>query len=108
MAALYEDRWITCEPDRLIIRSYYFPAGSKVIAYRDVRSVTPFSLTALGGKWRIWGASDPRYWFHLDPHRPKKETALVLDVGKWVKPVLTPDDPQRVAAIIEQRRRPND
>jgi hypothetical protein len=29
-----------------------------------------------------------------------------LDVGKWVKPVITPDDPETVAAIIEQRRHP--
>jgi hypothetical protein len=106
-AALYEDRWIRCEPDRLIIRGYYFPFGSrKAIAYRDIRSVTSHPLTALGGRWRIWGASDPRYWFHLDPGRPHKQTALILDLGKWVKPVITPDDAARAAAIIAQRRRP--
>ncbi len=106
MAALYEDRWITCEPDRLIIRGYYFPFGSKVIAYRDIQDVTPRPLTPLTGSWRIWGSSHPGYWFHLDPGRPRKQTALVLDVGKRVKPVITPDDPDQVAAIIEQRRRP--
>src|SRR5690242_17432447 len=65
--ALYEDRWITCEPDRLVIRGYYFPFGSKVIAYRDIHGITPVALRLLGGSWRIWGATDPRYWFHLDP-----------------------------------------
>ncbi|HZQ34745.1 MAG TPA: hypothetical protein VFD32_02350 [Dehalococcoidia bacterium] len=105
--ALYEDRWITCEPDRLIIRGYYFPFGRKVIAYRQIRSVTPFKLTPSSGSWRIWGATDPRYWFHLDPGRPHKQTALVLDVGSWVKPVISPDDPEQVATIIEQRRRPS-
>jgi hypothetical protein len=103
--ALYEDRWITCEPDRIIIRGYYFPVGSKVIPYRDIRTVTPYPLTLLSGSWRIWGATDPRLWFHLDPRRPRKRTALILDLGKWVKPVITPDDPEQVAAIIEQRRR---
>ncbi len=107
MAALYEDRWITCEPDRLIIRGYYFPFGSKVIRYRDIRSVTPFMLSLLTGSWRIWGTSNPRYWFHLDPARPRKQTALVLDVGKFVRPVITPDDPEQVADIIEQRRHPS-
>jgi hypothetical protein len=104
--ALYEDRWITCEPDRLVIRGYYVPFGSKVIAYRDIQGITPVALSPLGGSWRIWGTTDPRYWFHLDPGRPRKQTALVLDVGKWVKPVITPDDPETVAAIIEQRRHP--
>lgn len=100
---LYEDRWITCEPDRLIIRGYYL-WGRKVIAYRDIQAVTRRPLTPLTGSWRIWGTTDPRYWFHLDPQRPRKQTALVLDVGKWVKPVITPDDPEQVAAIIAGQR----
>ena len=105
-SVLYEDRWITCEPDRLIIRGYYFPVGSKVIAYRDIRSVTPITLSFMTGSWRIWGSSDLRHWWHLDPGRPHKQTALVLDVGKWVQPVITPDDPEQVAGIIAQRSHP--
>lgn len=99
---LYQDRWITCTPDELIIRGYYFPFGQKVIPYRNIRSVTTLTLTPMTGSWRIWGTANPRYWFHLDPGRPHKRTALVLDVGTWVKPVITPDNPEQVAAIIEQ------
>ena len=106
-AALYEDRWITCEPDRLIIRGYYFPFGRKVIAYRNIRNVTPRPLTAFSGSWRLWGSTDLRHWFHLDPGRPRKKTALVLDLGKRVQPVITPDNPERVAAIIAQQRTRN-
>jgi hypothetical protein len=102
---LYQDRWITCEPDRLIIRGYYFPTGApKVVPYRDIRRVTRIRLTTLGGRWRIWGTSDFRYWWHLDWSRPHKQVALVLDLGKRIKPVITPDDPDRVAAIIQERR----
>ena len=102
---LYKDHWITCEPDRLVIRGYYFPfATSKSIPYRRVKSVQTQPLTVMSGRWRIWGTSNPRYWFNLDPSRPHKQTALVLDVGSWVKPVITPDDPARVAEIIEERR----
>jgi hypothetical protein len=104
---LYEDRWIRCEQDRLVIRGYYFPLGNaKVIAYRDILSVTPLALTALTGSWRIWGSSSFRSWFHLDWQRPRKTTALILDLGKSVKPVITPDDPEQVAAIVERRRQP--
>jgi hypothetical protein len=103
-AALYEDRWITREPDRLIIRGYYFPFGRKTIAYRSIQNVTPRPLTAFSGSWRIWGSTDFRHWFHLDPGRPRKKTALVLDLGKRVLPVITPDDSERVAAIIAQQR----
>src|SRR4051812_22491680 len=100
---LYEDRWITCEADRLIIRGYY-PWGPKVIAYRDILAVTPQALNFWTGSWRIWGTTDPRYWFHLDFNRPRKQTALILELGKPVRPVITPDDSGLVAAIIAQQR----
>jgi hypothetical protein len=104
---LYEDRWIRCDATTLVIRGYYFPLGtSKVIAYHDIREVTPIDIGTWTGKWRIWGASDPRYWWHLDWTRPQKDTALILELGRPVRPVITPDDPALVAGIIEDRRRP--
>lgn len=103
--ALYQDRWITCEPDRLVIRGYYFPLGtSKVIPYRDIKGINSVPLGAFTGRWRIWGSSDLRHWYHLDWSRPGKQTALVLDLGSGVQPVITPDDPARVADVIEERR----
>jgi hypothetical protein len=103
---LYEDPWIRCDATTLEIRAYYFPlATSKIVPYREIRAVTPIELTAWTGRWRIWGTSNPRLWWHLDWSRPRKQTALVLDVGRPVRPVITPADPDQVAAIIEQRRR---
>ena len=105
---LYEDQWIRCDATTLEVRGYYFPlARSKVIAYRDIRGVTPIRLGALTGRWRIWGSSNRRHWWHLDWSRPHKDTALVLDLGTAVQPVITPDDPAQVAAIIEARRQPS-
>lgn len=53
-------------------------------------------------KWRIWGSTDLRHWFNLDWHWPNKKVGLVLDLGKHMKPVITPDDPQRVVAVLRQ------
>jgi hypothetical protein len=104
---VYEDQWIRCDDTALVIRGYYFPLGaSKVIAYRDIRRVTPITLGPWTGKWRIWGTSHPGYWWHLDWSRPRKDTALMLDLGRPVRPVITPDNPGLVAAIIEQRHAP--
>ncbi|MER7367097.1 hypothetical protein [Nonomuraea wenchangensis] len=36
------------------------------------------------------------------PHRPKKDTAPVLDVGRRVRPTITPDDAAAVACIITE------
>jgi hypothetical protein len=103
--ALYADQWIRCDATMLVIHGYYFPLGaSKVIAYRDIQRVTPIALGLWTGRWRLWGTSDPRYWWHLDLSRPRKHTGLILDLGRPVRPVITPEDPARVAAIIEERR----
>ncbi|MBM3694424.1 MAG: hypothetical protein FJW79_00595 [Actinobacteria bacterium] len=103
--SLYRDRWIECTPEQLLIRGYYFPYGPpKAIAYSKVRSVERFPLTTWTGKWRIWGTSSPRYWAHLDPGRPHKAVGLLLDLGGFVRPWITPDDPDAVEEIINRRR----
>jgi hypothetical protein len=102
---LYEDAWVRCTPTHLVVRHYYFPfGGAKSIAYADVRDVTEVEMGLLTGKGRLWGTASPRWWAHLDLRRPRKHTALVLDVGGRVRPFLTPDDPARVRALVEARR----
>jgi hypothetical protein len=46
------------------------------------------------------GHREPRYWASLDPGRPGKRQALVLDVGRFVRPLITPDDPDAVKSAI--------
>lgn len=98
--ASYADRWITCTPDAITIRGYYFPWGTKRIPYTSIRSMSRVSLSALRGKARIWGTANPRLWASLDPGRPAKKSALILDVGGTVRPFVTPDDPDAVEAQI--------
>jgi hypothetical protein len=103
-APLYQDRWIECTPDALVIRGYYFPlAGRKVVPYRSIRSVQSFQMGVFTGRGRIWGTTNPRYWAHLDPGRPHKTVGLLLDLGRFVKPAITPDDPAAVEAILRER-----
>jgi hypothetical protein len=44
-----------------------------------------------------------RYWASLDPDRPGKLMALILDVGKPVSPFITPDDVPAVERVIIDR-----
>ena len=93
MDSRYRDRWIDCSPDRIRIRGYYFPWGTKRIPCSSVRSVRRVDIGAFTGKGRIWGTANPRYWASLDPQRRNKRVGLILDVGRFVRPFITPDDP---------------
>jgi hypothetical protein len=103
MDVLYHDRWIECSSDSISIRGYYFPWGTKRIPYNSIRSLKRVELSTLRGQARIWGTANPHYWASLDPGRPKKSIGLIPDLGKFVRPLLTPDDPDAVEAIIRER-----
>jgi hypothetical protein len=101
---LYRDRWIECTTQALIIHGYYFPFGTKkTIPYGRIHEVQEYEMGALSGKGRIWGSGDFKHYFNLDPGRSRKTRALVLDLGGFVRPVITPDDAGQVKAIIEAR-----
>jgi hypothetical protein len=101
---LYDDGLVTLDLDGLTIERYYFPLGaSKRIPYAQIKGVQERHMGALTGKGRLWGSGDLRHWFPLDPSRPQKEKALVLDVGTWVRPVITPEYPDRVLALLQER-----
>jgi hypothetical protein len=102
----YRDRWIECLDDRIQIRGYYFPWGTKRIPYSAIRSIRRVEMGASSGKGRIWGTANPRYWANLDPRRPRKSVGLILDLGRFVRPFITPDDPDAVEAIIREHANP--
>ncbi|MEW1861944.1 hypothetical protein AB0399_16485 [Streptomyces sp. NPDC088194] len=103
---IYRDRWIRCTPDAVRIRGYYFPWGTKAVRYADIRDVRRVTLGLLSGQARIWGTSSPTIWASLDPGRLGKSEGLLLDVGKHIRPFITPDDPAAVEAAIRARIAP--
>jgi hypothetical protein len=104
MSALYQDAGLTLDEDGITIRRYYFPfATPKRIAYSDIQGIKAKPMGWNSGKGRFWGASDPRYWFPLDTQRGKKQTLLILDVGRRVRPCITPEDPDKVIGLLKTR-----
>jgi hypothetical protein len=73
------------------------------VRWEDLRGVEERPLGAVRGRLRVWGTADPRVWWHLDPGRSRKRTALLLDVGRRVRPAITPDDSAAVLRIIRER-----
>ena len=99
---MYQDRWIEATDDGLRVRGYYFPWGTKRIPYRKIKRVDRVTMSAFRGQWRLWGPANPRYWASLDPHRGSKKEGLVLDLGRFVHPFVTPDDVDAVEAAIRE------
>jgi hypothetical protein len=102
--AVYDDGGIVCDQKGILIRRYY-PWGPKKIPYSALRGVAELPLVGANRvrRWRIWGTGDFLHWWNLDPHRPDKRIALVLDVGRRVRPTITPDDPNAVERILKER-----
>lgn len=98
--AEYQDRWITCTETEIQVRAYYFPWGTKRTRYEQIHSAQLVEMGTLTGRARIWGTNNPRYWASLDPKRPGKKAALVLDLGRRIHPFLTPDDVAAVETVL--------
>jgi hypothetical protein len=94
----YDDGRVALTDDALVIRAYYFPFGAKHIRYAEISQVRRRPLTFMRGRYRIWGSGDLRHWYNFDPGRPRKASALVIELsGKSTVPVITPDRPDEVA-----------
>jgi hypothetical protein len=104
VADAYDDGSIVCGVDRLEIRSYYFPIGTKSVPYSQIKGLQRIEIKGLfSGKWRIWGTGNPRYWANLDLKRPTKKAGFVVDLGRRVSPIVTPDDPDAFEAVLRER-----
>jgi hypothetical protein len=95
----YDDGLIACAADGLTIRRYGLFLRAKRIPYAQIRSVEEIGLGSMR-RWRLWGTTDPRRWFNLDLGRRHKQVAFIVDIGKPVTPVITPDDPQQFVAVL--------
>ncbi len=96
---LYDDGRIRCDDVGILIR-WYYPWGAKRISYASIRTVTDRPLTGWTGRWRLWGSGDLVHWYHLDLQRPNKRVALEIDVGRRIRPMITPDDAPAVLTIL--------
>jgi hypothetical protein len=102
MSENYQEPGIVCGDAALKIRHYYL-WGSKAVPYSSIKGVQRVALAALKGRARIWGTANPGYWANLDAKRPSKKEGLVLDIGARIKPFITPDDLDRVEALLRER-----
>jgi hypothetical protein len=100
----YDDGAIICRSDRLEIHAYYFPFGTKHIPYAQIKGLQRIEINGVwSGKWRIWGTGNPRYWANFDARRPRKKTGFVVDLGRTVSPMITPERPDAFESVLRDR-----
>lgn len=97
----YDDGRVACTDKDLVIRTYYFPPHDKRIPYRKIEQVRRVPMDAVSGGLRIWGSGDFIHWANYDPRRPHKHVAFIVHLsGREIRPVITPDRPDDVAAEL--------
>ncbi len=102
MTDLFREDGIVCDETSIKISRYY-PMASKRIRYSSIKGVQRITLSATRGRARLWGTMNLRYWANLDMKRTRKSTGLVLDLGKFVKPYITPDDTDALESLLREK-----
>jgi len=90
-ATEYEDSLVLLTPDYLLLRRYYFPIPfPKKIPLEQIEEIDSSPVRLLSGGLRLWGASDPRYWYPLDFLRFGREKIYTLHLkDQFVSPRFT-------------------
>lgn len=102
MTELFREDGIIGDGTSVTLRRYY-PWASKRVPYSSIKAVQRITLTGLRGRGRLWGTLNPRYWANLDTKRTKKTVGLILDVGKHVRPYVTPDDTDALESLLREK-----
>ncbi|NUS15544.1 MAG: hypothetical protein HOY69_29820 [Streptomyces sp.] len=100
MTDTYRDTWISCTEDAIRIRGYYFPWGTKTIPYGSITSARRVPLGPTTGRLRLWGTARPTVWAGLDPGRMGKKEGVILELGRTVRPLVTPSDVPVFMAVL--------
>ena len=94
---LFSNDFVKCYSDRIVIRLYYFPFGSKTVHYNKIQSCELLEMSDLGfGSSKLWGMSLSPIWWHCDFSRMSRRYYILLDAGHWPKIGLTMNDDDTV------------
>jgi hypothetical protein len=99
---MFKEEGIICDESSVKLRRYY-PWATKTIPYSSIKGVQRVTLSALRGRARLWGTMNPHYWANLDMKRTKKTEGLILDLGRQVKPYVTPDDTDSLESLLREK-----
>ena len=100
--ATYDDEVVTLDEAGVTVKSYYLPGRPRRISYDDIVGVASIRLGFGTGRHQLVGIGPlrPRTFFPWDRKRAAKSRTLSLDLGRWLRVAITPDEPDEVLATI--------
>ena len=96
---MYDDGTVSVDENGITIQRYGLLARRKRIPHADILSVHAFDL-GHDGRWRLAGIGFSRNWYNWDPSRHGKSLAFSIDTGSFVRPTVTPDDPDTFSSAM--------
>ncbi|MGI9613323.1 MAG: hypothetical protein ACR2QO_10470 [Acidimicrobiales bacterium] len=101
----YQDRTLLVDEHGITITSYAWPGHHRHIPFSSIVAVEEIPLGTFSGRYRLVGFELRRLrdFFPWDTHRSATSRAFALDVGRRVRPVISPQDPEQVLKLIAER-----
>ena len=101
---IYSDKLVEITKDSILFRNYYFPFGSRQVAFSEVDKVVKKEPTGLTEKWRIQGTSDFLTWFPRDWKRPSRDRIFLISFPNRRRRIaFTVEDSTTVANILSDK-----
>jgi hypothetical protein len=101
---VYSDKLVEITNNSILFRNYYFPLGSKRVAFSDVDTVEAKEASTRNGKWRIHGTLDFRTWFPRDWKRPGRDRIFFMSFPHSRRRIaFTVEDSGAVAKILTEQ-----
>ena len=96
---MYEDKSLSADNTGITIHRYGLFPTTKRIPFTSIRSATPIDM-GIAGRWRVVGTGFNRNWYNWDVSRHTKTRAIVIDTGAFIRPTVTPEDPEAFTTAI--------
>ena len=101
---IYSDKLVEITEDSILFRDYYFPVGSKRVAFSEVENIVTDMPTMANGKWRIQGTLDLRTWFPRDWKRPNRDRIFMISFPDRRRRIgFTVEDSDTVTNILTEK-----
>ena len=101
---IYSDKLVEITDDGILFRNYYFPFGSRLVAFSEVDGVVAKAPTWSNGKWRIHGTGDLLTWFPRDWRRPARDRIFFVSFRNRRRRIgFTVENSQKVMNILNQK-----